>query len=103
MEKEIKLNTTFFSTIGLIICLLLLLFSAFSQGFHEFSVNSLGIHPLIITVAFSIASFFVAVLGIFKTKKGKSVIINLSVIVITLLISIIAISIFLFGNFIDNI
>ena len=101
--KKVKLNITSFSTTGLTVCILLFLFSALSQSFHDFSVYKLEIHPLILTVAISLVSFVIAILGVLKTKNGKSAFINLSVIVITLLISAISISILLFGNFINNI
>lgn len=100
MKKEVKF--TFFSVIGLIISLLLFYLSAFSDGFHDFSLTILGIHPLIITVIFSVTSFFVAVLAIFKTKEGKSIIVHLIIINITIIISILALLLFTFFVFINN-
>lgn len=97
MEKEKNVPFIFFSVSGVVGSVLSFLLAAFSQGFHNFFVNQVGVHPLIIVMALSFASFMAAVFGMGKAREGGRAMTHLSIIVIALILFVITSSIFVVG------
>lgn len=75
--------------------------ASFSKSFHDFSLDYLKLHPLILVIALSVLTFFLSIVAIFKTKTKRVVIVHLSLIVGSLCILMLSSSIFLFGHAID--
>ncbi len=76
--------------------------ASFSKSFHDFSLDYLKLHPLILVIALSVLTFFLSIVAIFKSKTKRVVIVHLSLIVGSLCILLLSSFIFLFGNAVDN-
>ncbi|MFB1049496.1 hypothetical protein [Paraliobacillus sp. JSM ZJ581] len=103
MKEKPGLNITIVNMFFLAICLLLLLTSSFSQAFHSFFLVKLDVHPLFITVIFSLISFLLALIAVLKAKNGKIVIVNWLVVIVALTLLFFSTLVLLFGYFINSI
>ncbi|WP_100011842.1 hypothetical protein [Lentibacillus sediminis] len=91
-----------FPVIGFIICICSFLLSASSKGFHDFFLQNIGIHPLLVTIIAAVLLLITAMTGIITAKDTKASIINLVVLILTLMLLLFVTPIFLFGNYIDS-
>lgn len=73
-----------------------------SKVFHDFSLDYLNLHPLILVITFSVLTFFLSIVAIFKSESRRRVIVNLFLIVGSLCILMLSAFIFLFGKMFDH-
>lgn len=91
-----------YPVIGFIICISLFLLPTISKAFHDFFLQNIGIHPLLMTIITAVLLMIAAITGVITAKDTKASIINLTVLILTLMLLLFVTPIFLFGNYMDS-